>query len=166
MKIFIDHTVIKCIKMIDEKYLNQKMYFHEDYMIYFLLIRNAYNFLKIEKIFYIKLRGWNQTDKSVVFRTKEKFMNKNYNRCNSYLNFIEFILYKTENNFFDKKIAFFSLNKWLLSNYCRNFSKIQKKAINISKQYLDNKFIREDDKNFIKIFLAENNNSLINRIIL
>jgi len=154
---------IKCLKMIDEKYLKQKMYFLEDYMIYFLLVRNAYNFLEIEKIFYIKLRGWNITDKNVVFRTKKKFRNINYKKCDSFLNFIEFMLYQTENNFFDKKIAFFSLNKWLLSNNCRNFSKIHEKAIFISKQYLYNKFIRENDKNVIKIFIDENKNFTLNK---
>ena len=149
--------------MIDEKYLKQKMYFLEDYMIYFLLVRNAYNYLEIEKIFYIKLRGWNITDKNVVFRTKKKFTNINYKKCDSFLNFIEFILYQTENNFFDKKIAFFSLNKWLLSGNCRNFSKSREKAIFISKQYLDNKFIRKKNKNLIKIFLDENKNNTLNK---
>ena len=154
--LFIKKSIfIKSIKMIDEKYLNEKMNFNDDYMMFFLLARNAYNFLYIDRIFYIKLRGWNVTDKNIEFRYKEKFRDKNYNQCNSYLNFIEFILYKTKNSFHDKKIAFFSINKWLLNNFCRNYSKIIGKALNISKQYLENKFIKEDDKNQIRIFYNE-----------
>ena len=66
-------------------------------MMFFLLTRNAYNYKKIDRIFHVKLLGWNKTDKNIILRTKEKFKNKKFNRCNSLLNFIEFILYKTNN---------------------------------------------------------------------
>ena len=131
------------------------MNFHEDYLFFFLLSRNAFNYKKIDRVFHIYLKGWNITDKSIEFRMKEK--NKDYQniRCISLLNFIEFILDKTENTTYDKEIAFFSLDKWFLNYFCRNYSETINKAINISKQYLQNKFIKENDKKKIKIFLNE-----------
>ena len=143
---------IKIIKQIDKKYLNEKMNCHDDYMMFFLLTRNANKMKKIDRIFYLVLSGWNMTSKSVRFRIINKNKNKKYLRCNSLLNFIEFILYKTKNTIYDKKIAFFSYNKWLL-NECKNYSKTREKALNISKQYLKNKYIQDKDKKKIIYFI-------------
>ena len=71
------------------------------------------------------------------------------------MNFIEFILKKTENSFYDKKVAFFNFELLLLNNTCRKNIKNREKAINISNLYLENKYIEEKDKKEIKIFLNE-----------
>ena len=128
---------------------------HDDLLLFFLLSRNAHNWKKIDRIFHIYLIGWNSTDKKVKFRQKEKSKIYKNMRCTSLLNFIEFILYNTENTFYDKEIAFYSIERWLLNYWCRNFSETTEKAINISKQYLRNKFIKKSDKEKIKIFLDE-----------
>ena len=75
------NILLKIIKDIDEKYLNDKMNFHDDTLIYFLLTRNAYNFKIINRIFYLVVKGWNNANKKVKFRLKEKFSNRNYIKC-------------------------------------------------------------------------------------
>ena len=148
---------IKSIKQIDEKYFHVKMNQHDDLLLFFLLTRNAHNLKKIDRIFHIYLYGWNNTDKIVKFRQKEKSKIYKNMRCTSLLNFIEFILFNTENTVYDKEIAFYSLDRWLLKNWCRNFIKTTEKAISISRKYLRNKFIKQSDKEKIKAFLDEKN---------
>ena len=109
------NILVEAIKEIDEKYLNEKMNYHDDYLIFFTLSRKANNHKVINKIFYIILKGWNTNNTKIQFRIKEKVKNKEYMRCNSLLNFIEFLFYKTENTFKDKKFAFYSFNRWFLS---------------------------------------------------
>ena len=146
---------IKIIKQIDEKYFKIKMNQHDDLLLVFLLTRNAYNYKKIDRIFHIYYIGWDLKDNNVKYNKKEKEKIYPYIRCSSVLNFIEFILENTENNFNDKKIAFFSMNKWFLSYFCRNFTPTREQAINISKLYINNKYIQEEDKKQIRIFLNE-----------
>ena len=131
------------------------MNFHEDTLIYFLLTRNAYNFKLINRIFYIVVKGWNKTNKKVKFRLIEKFSNRIYNKCNSNLNFIEFVLNKTKDNFSDKKFAFYSFNRWYLNIWCRKYNQTFKKAIEVSMKFLANKYIENSDKKKIKLFLKE-----------
>ena len=147
------NILIKVINKIDKKLLNEKMNFHDDYVLFFLLTRNAYNLKKIDRIFYIVLSGWNITNKKVNFRVKEKNRNRKYMRCNALLNFNEFILKNTNNSIYDKKIAFFCLNRYLLSYWCRTYKPTLQKAIKVANLYLKNKYIEVDDKNKIKNFL-------------
>ena len=135
------------------------MNYHDDYLIFFTLSRTANNHKVINKIFYIILKGWNTNNTKIKFRIKEKVKNKEYMRCNSLLNFIEFLFYKTENTFKDKKFAFYSLNRWFLSYWCRNYTGTLSKAINISKLFLNNKYIDESDKKNISDFLKDFNYS-------
>ena len=37
------NILIDVIKQINEKYFNEKIYFHDDYLLYFLLIRKAHD---------------------------------------------------------------------------------------------------------------------------
>ena len=148
---------IKVIEQIDEKYLNTKMVWHDDALLLFLLTRKAYNFLYLDRIFHIHFISWNVNDKKIKFRNKDKYKGVNYKRCSSYLNFIEFVLDKTENNIIDKKLAFLSYDRWFLSKWCRNLKETYEQAIKISKQYLENKYIQEEDKNKIKAFFTEKN---------
>ena len=152
------NILLKIIKDIDEKYLNDKMNFHDDTLIYFLLTRNAYNFKIINRIFYLVVKGWNNANKKVKFRLKEKFSNRNYIKCNSNLNFIEFVLNKTKDNFYDKKFAFYSFNRWYLNIWCRNYNLTFQKAAKVSKEFLGCKYIEISAKKKVKLFLKEINN--------
>jgi len=149
------NILMKVINKIDKKLLNEKMNFHDDFILFFLLTRNAYNLKKIDRIFYIVLTGWNTTNEKVNLRLKEKNRNREYMRCNALLNFNEFILTNTKNSIYDKKIAFYCLNRYLLNYWCRKYKPTLQKAINISNLYLKNKYIEVDDKNKIKDFLYE-----------
>jgi len=153
---FIKRSIlIKAINQINPKLLNEKMNFHDDYVLNFLITRIAHKYKKIDRFFYMVLCGWDAKNKKVQLRNNEKLKNRKRMRCNSLLNFIEFILEKTENNINDKKIAFYSFNKWFLNYWCRNFSETIVKAINISNKYLGNKYIQEEDKKQIRNFLNE-----------
>ena len=109
-------NLVKIIKEIDVKYLNEKMNFHDDFMLYFLLTRRAYNYKRINRLFYIILKGWNKNNKKVEFRIKEKIRNMEYMRCNSLLNFIEFSLNKTENRLV-KLIFILKINEYIFNIY-------------------------------------------------
>ena len=146
---------VKIIKQIDEKYFKIKMNQHDDILLVYLLTRNAYNYKKIDRIFHIYYTGWDLKDKNIKYNKKEKKKIYPYIRCSSLLNFIEFILENTDDNFYDKQIAFYSMNKWFLSYFCRNFTKTREQAINISNLYLKNKYIQEEDKKKIRIFLKQ-----------
>jgi len=139
----------KVIKEIDEKYLNSKMICHEDYLLIFLLTRKAFNLRQMNRIFHIKIR-W---EYGIKPRSKAKESEVNDLFCSSYINYIEFILMKTNNNTKDKKIASFELKKWYMDNDCRNNTFIRKRAKKVCKLFLKNKFIEKRIKKEIKEFL-------------
>lgn len=147
----------KAIKNIDEKYLNTKINIHDDFFIFYLLIRNAHNCKNLNKWFYLVILNLNITNPKIEFRTKEKYKDRENQKCLSFINFIEFMLNKTKNTFYDKKVAFFNFKHLFLNNECRNNLSIKERAINISYLYLENNYINENDKSEIKIFLNENN---------
>ena len=152
-QIFRTDLFVKVINQIDKKYINEKMNCHDDYLLYFLLTRNAKRYRKINRMFYIVVYLRSSTDPKIIYRRKEK--NKDvYNlKCNAYLVFIEVIFDKTENNKDDKKIAFEQLAIWYLHNECKNNLIIKERGIEICKKFLDCPFIDENDKNEIKNFL-------------
>ena len=139
----------KVIKEVDDKYLNSKMICHEDYLLIFLLTRKAFNLRQMNRIFHIKIR-WGYETK---FRSKAKESEVNDLFCSSYINYIEFILMKTNNNTKDKKIASFELKKWYMENECRNNTFIRKRARKVCKLFLKNKFIENEIKEEINNFL-------------
>ena len=146
---------IKAIKEIDKKYLDTKINIHDDVFIYYLLTKIANNYKYIDRFFYLVILDLNQTDTKVKFRTKEKFKDRENLRCLAFFNFIQFILEKTDNTFYDKKVAFFNYKSLLLNSKCRNNTNNREKAINISYLFLNNKYIDEKDKKQIKNFLNE-----------
>ena len=153
------NILIKVIKKLDQQLLDEKMNYHDDFLLFFLLTRSAYNLKQIDRIFYLVLLGWKKSNKKVQFRLKVKKKNWKYKRCYDLLKFNEFILKNTKNSFYDKKVAFYCLDKYLLSYYCRNYQATQEKAIKVSNLYLNNKYIEERDKNKIIQFLNEINNT-------
>ena len=137
------------LKEVDDKYLNSKMICHEDFLLIFLLTRKAFNLRQMNRIFHIKIR-W---EKGVKPRSKAKESQVNDLFCSSYINYIDFILMKTNNSIEDKKIASFELKKWYLENDCRNNTFIKKRARNVCKLFLKNKYIEYEVKEEIKNFL-------------
>ena len=142
----------KSIKQIDDKFMKTKMIAHDDFMLFFVLVRNAYKMQLIKRIFYAN-----------IINTKKNYpniknpKNKENAICNSLLNYIEFVLMKTNNTFHDKKIASFEFNQWFLNHNCRNNLFIRKKGIYVSNLFIKNKYIDKKVKAEIKFFLEKQN---------
>ena len=144
------------IKEIDNEIMNKKIIHHDDLFIFFLLSRKAKNLKQIKNPFYLVLLNpdYNQTLLELHKIEKEK-LHLEYG-CLSYLYYVKFLLIKTEDTYLDKKIASFELENWYLKNQCRNDSYSKEEGIQICNLYLQNKYIDENIKNEIKIFLDEN----------
>jgi len=84
-------------------------------------------------------------------------------QCLAYINYIEFILIKTNNEINDKRIASSELKIWFLDHKCRNNSYIRERAINVLELFLKNDYIEKEVKNEILVFLNEiRQNSITN----
>jgi len=147
---------INTIKQIDDKYMNVKMLFHDDFLLFFLLTRNARSLRQIKRVFYLVIIWPNEYNNSqIVFRIKEKQKNINNMKCLSYINYIDFILNKTNNEINDKRIASFELTQYFLKNFCRYNDYIRERALNVLKLFLKNDYIEKEVKNEILVFLNE-----------
>ena len=144
--------LIKAINQIDDKYMKQNIYILDDNFIFYLLTKTANSYKFIDRFFYFIVSGWNKINKNTKFRDDEKKKSILLKRCTNLLNFIEFILNKTENTYYDKQIAFFSFNTWYLKDECKNFINTKEMAKNISKLYIDNEYIRKEDKRTLQDF--------------
>ena len=154
--IFRTEIFLKSIKQIDEKFLNSRMNCHEDFLLLFLLTRNALNIKNIKRIFYVHLYWKGNTTSKILFSKNEKKKNKENLQCMSFLNYIEFLLVKTNNTIEDKRIASYELNNWYLNNQCKNNTYIKERGRNICKLFLDNIYIEDNVKSKINIFLNKN----------
>ena len=139
------------IKKIEDKFINTKMNCHEDFLLFFLLTRNAYNFKQIKRIFYNQMH-LNKYKRYRNFNLKEMINKKNI-ECQSFLNYIELLLNKTQNNSLDKNYAAFELKSYYLKNKCRNNKYIRERGIKVCKLFLDNKYINNNIKKEITNFL-------------
>ena len=149
----------KTINQIDPKFLNVKTVCHEDFIIFFLLTRNAKNYKQIKRAFYnqMHLQSKSKVSNKTSISTYTKIRyNKNLT-CSTVINYIEFLLKYTNDDYKDKNIASFELNHNFLSSQCRNNLFVREKGINLCKLFLDNKFIGNNVKKSIKQFLGEIN---------
>jgi len=149
----------RIIKLIDDNFLNTKMVVHDDFLFYFILLRNAYNLKQIKNIFYYHLSS-PKINEAVRFAQSEKNKNRENLNCLSYINYIEFILKKTDDTFLDKEFASIELETLFLNHKCRNNKNITNEAIRVCKLFIENKYIEEDMKKKILIFLNETNINL------
>ena len=133
--------------------MNIHMNYHDDFIIFFLLTRNANNMKYVNRLFYIFLRIWKQSDSQVKLRTDIKLHNKINKKCFSYINFFDILLKNTKNTFEDKKIAFSQIEDWYLNYICRNNKDSREKAIEVFKLYLNNEFVSNEDKKKIQNFI-------------
>ena len=88
--------------------------------------------------------------------------------CLAYINYIEFILIKTNNDIIDKKIASLELIQLFLKHTCRYNKYIRERAIKVLELFLRNKYIEKEIKNEILSFFNEKNKntSAINNTII
>lgn len=143
----------KIINLIDKKNLEQKMNYHDDFILFFLLTRNAYNIKYINRLFYIVLTDWDKTEPKIKFRTQMKEANIINKRCFAFLNFLDILFKNTKNTILDKKIAFSQLDKWYLQQNCTTNINIKNRALEIFKLFLANEYVTKEDKNKIIDFI-------------
>lgn len=147
----------KIIGQIDDKFMNTKMVRHEDYLLLFLLTRNAHSLKQIKKIFYVQIIIKKTKNKKILFTIEEKRKDKENLHCMSFLNYIEFLLMKTEDNIIDKRIPSFEFNRWYLGTKCRKNKYVREKGIYLCKLFLRNNYIENKVKKKILKFFDEIN---------
>ena len=76
---------MKTINQIDDKIMNTKMVCHEDFLLFFLLTRNAKNIKNIKRIFYAHITWENTKKSSILYSHKEKELHLKNNLMNVYL---------------------------------------------------------------------------------
>ena len=76
---------MKTINQIDDKIMNTKMVCHEDFLLFFLLTRNAKNIKNIKRIFYAHITWENTKKSSILYSHKEKELHLKNNLMNAYL---------------------------------------------------------------------------------
>ena len=147
---------IEIIKQIDDKFINVKMNFIDDCLLFFLLTRKARSLRQIKRIFYLIVRRPSENNNTKIqFRLNEKKKNTENMRCLAFINFIEFVLIKTKNNIIDKKIPSLEINNFFLKHKCRYNKYIRKRAIKVLKLFLRNEYIEKKIKNDIFSFFNE-----------
>jgi len=152
--LFKTKTLNKTLEQINKRFLNTKMICHEDYLILFLITRTANKFRQIKRIFHVKITY----GKPQLYITKSKEDTKLNLFCQSYVNYIEFILIKTNNTINDKKISSFELERYFLNKKeCQNNTYARKRIIKVCKLFLKNKYIENYTKKKILKFFHEYN---------
>ena len=144
----------KVIKLIDVENMNLHMNHHEDYILYFLLTRNAKSIKYIERIFYICPTFWDNNEPKVKFRNEIKNEERHNKKCFAYLNFLDMLFKNTKNTKEDKKIAFSQVKYYYLDiKYCRKNKVTREKAISVFKLYLENEYVSDEDKKKLRDFI-------------
>ena len=143
----------RVIKLIDEKNMNFYMNHHEDFILYFLLTRNAKSIKYVERVFYICPKFWDKNEPKIKFRTEIKNEQNNNKKCFAYLNFLDILLKNTKNTTEDKNIAFSQVETWYLKNFCKRNKDTRKMAINIFKLYISNEYVSDINKKKLQDFI-------------
>ena len=144
----------KVIKLIDKENMNFHMNHHEDYILFFLLTRNAKSIKYIERIFYICPTFWDNNEPKVKFRNEIKNEERHNKKCFAYLNFLDMLFKNTKNTKEDKKIAFSQVKYYYLDiKYCRKNKVTREKAISVFKSYLGNEYVSDEDKKKLRDFI-------------
>ena len=134
---------IKALDYINKYYLNQYMILFEDGIINYSLYRNAKSFYLIKKIGYYYFYN----NKSIT-QSRNININKNMNFLFLYL---RFIFENTKNNYFEKDMSLFLINKYINNiNILFNITYQNELYIEILKKYIICKFIETNNKIKIK----------------
>ena len=143
----------KVIKLIDEENMKFHMNHHEDYILYYLMMRYARSIKYIERIFYIILLCWDKNEAKVKFRTEIKNEQSENKKCFAYLNFFDIFIKNMNKTEHDKKIVFSQMKNWYLNIFCRKNKDTREMAIRIFKKYIDNDYVLDEDKKILQDFI-------------
>ena len=144
-------TVIK--EDIDNKYINTKIKYHDDLILFFLLTRKAKSLKQISRIFYVIVITKFIHNPKVDYRREEKFKDRYNDICGANLNYVEILFEKTKNTIEDKKIPFSQFQTLYMDNECQNNIEFKKKGMDLCNLFLESSYIEEKDKNKIKDFM-------------
>ena len=146
---------IKIINILGSKILNRNIDSGDDTILVFLLSRFAKNLKHIKRILHL-IFIWPIKNPQIIVQKDIKFKLREKKKCFSFLTFIEVLLLFTENNIEDKEIPSYFLKQLFLDGDCRKNKMISSEAINLCKLFLENKYIKKDIKNEIRIYIKEN----------
>ena len=128
---------------------------HDDLMYFFLITRRARNFMQIKKFFYLyTYRKTTYNPLIFYFVTQRRKIRKNLN-CFANVNYIEYVFDYTENTYYDKEIAYFVLDRYLISNECKKNKYIKEYAFKVCNLFLECKYITDLNKIIIRQFLKD-----------
>ena len=158
------------IKKLGDIFINRNIDAHDDTIIMFLLSRNASSLKHLKDIFYIIFIWPEEYSASLNFQKIVKYRERTRKNCFSYLTFAEVLLMFSQNNEEDKFVAeYYFLKYFIREEECKNKKDIINNAIRICILYLDNKFISNNAKREISLYLYElikyNKNDIKNKRI-
>ena len=151
---FIKSGVLKnIVKSIDDKYLEQNIInYNSDFFLLYLLEKNVTNFMQIKNVLYYSSHDWNK-------KWEESELNM---RCFNYFYYIEFLFNKTNDNYDGKRIVLYELQNWILNTKCRKYELIRDETARIAKFLADKKYIPNNYKKELFLYLFENVTSISN----
>ena len=131
----------------DNEFLNEKnIKYNSDFFLLFLLGKNVKIFKQIKNIFYYSSKNWEE-------KWKESDL---YMRCLNYINYLDFLFNKTNDDYFEKKIVVHELKNWILNTKCRKNDFIRDQATNLARLISEKKYVPNKYKKELFIFMFEN----------
>ena len=137
--------------------MNIKTNFHDDFILFFLLTRNAQSIKYIDRAFYTVIYDWDRNDPKVKLRLQFKYEHLDVMRCKAYLNFLDILFKNTKDTLDDKKILISLTERYYFNNLCKDDKENRERAIELFKLYLENKYISDDDKKKVQDFINLSN---------
>jgi len=144
------------VKRFIENIFEKKINYHNNFLLYFLMSRNAYNLKHIKNVFHFRLLNQDNVSPNGISNYNEKIKEEENLKCSSMLYYAQFLLQNTINTKTDRKLASFEINNFL-NNGCKNNLNVRGEAKTVFDLFLKDEYIEEDLKNKIQNFLNEMN---------
>ena len=144
------------VKRFIENIFEKKINYHNNFLLYFLMSRNAYNLKHIKNVFHFRLLNQDNVSPNGIGNYNEKIKEEENLKCSSMLYYAQFLLQNTINTKTDRKLASFEINNFL-NNGCKNNLNVRGEAKTVFDLFLKDEYIEEDLKNKIQNFLNEMN---------
>ena len=147
-KFFKREVYIKAINLLKKAYFNKYLLYSEDSLINYMIYRTAKSFFFLKKIGYYYVHNYVSITNNLFSKSELKIKNELY--------FLKIIFKFSKNNNYQKDISNLLLNRFLQKRLIDKTFSYNSSIIyyfhNIIKNYLDNKFITNNNKNFLKIY--------------
>ena len=147
-KFFKREVYIKAINLLKKAYFNKYLLYSEDSLINYMIYRTAKSFFFLKKIGYYYVHNYVSITNNLFSKSELKIKNE--------LFFLKIIFKFSKNNNYQKDISNLLLNRFLQKRLIDKTFSYNSSIIyyfhNIIKNYLDNKFITNNNKNFLKIY--------------